>query len=169
MALAVLNAQDQTAVGTAIPEVVIAETVPQSEASAGADSGAQSSSWFNPTPAGYSELDEADTDDDGDGADVIMPGGGEDPNPTTRIRIPHKCYIYVITTTGRQHWMLPGVYVGTQFGDGLSECHVGLRPPIACQPACMKARDMGHALSLCREHAVPAVRRREVERVGPRA
>ena len=52
------------------------------------------------------------------------------PRPIVRydslhIRIPPKCYIYVMTTTGRQSWMRPGVYVGTQFGgDMLSECHV---------------------------------------------
>ena len=76
------------------------------------------------------------------------------------IRIPPKCYIYVMTTTGRHSWMRPGVCVGVQFGsDMLSECHVGMRPPIAGQPACIKARDMDHALTICREQLVPAIYR----------
>ena len=158
VALAVLNAQDQTAVGAVVPEVVIAEAVPQSSTDTGASGGTSYPLQPGSHPAGYSELgDGHDTDDEGDELNVEL---SQRSAPLMHIRIPPKCYIYVITTTGRQDWMLPGVYVGTQFGEnGLSECHVGLRPPIAHQPACMKARDMGHALLLCREHLVPAIYR----------
>ena len=159
-ALAVLNAQGQTAVGAMVPEIIIAETVPPSSTDSGAGSSSQLSSWLNPHSPEYTELAEDrsddDTDDEGNEPNISQ---AQYPTSTIHVRIPPKCYIYVISTTGRQEWMLPGVYVGTQFGDGLSECHVGMRPPIAGQPACIKARDMEHALTLCREHLVPAIYR----------
>ena len=78
---------------------------------------------------------ERNTDDEGDEPGIVLL---QRPNSTIHVRIPPKCYIYVMTTTGRQNWMLPGVYVGTystQFGeDGLSECHVGMCFPDSCHP-----------------------------------
>ena len=47
-ALFVLNAQNQSAVGAAIPEVVIAEAVPQASTGADTSNIAQHSSWFSP-------------------------------------------------------------------------------------------------------------------------
>jgi hypothetical protein len=149
-ALLVLNAQNQTSVGVEVPDIVIAETVSSGPSSSSASANAQSS-WYAQTPSpqppllygngDYTELEEYggsehDTDDEGDGTTIVLL-----PRPisTTRhIHIPPKCYIYVMTTTGRQSWMRPGVYVGTQFGsDMLSDRHVGMRPPIAGQPACI--------------------------------
>jgi hypothetical protein len=171
----VLNAQGQTSVGVAVPDIVIAETISPDPGASSTPASAPSS-WF-PQPTfpqapilygngDYTELEEyggsgLDTGDEGDESTTgllshaIATAVHID---VPHIRIPPKCFIYVMTTTGRQSWMLPGVYVGVQFGsDMLSECHVGMRPPIAGQPACIKARDMGHALTICREQLVPAI------------
>jgi hypothetical protein len=118
----VLNAQGQTSVGVEVPGIVIAETILPGPSSSSTADNAQSS-WYTQPPfpqppilygnGDYTELREYGgsehvTDDEEHGATIVLL-----PRPistTLHIRIPPKCYIYVMTTTGRQPWMLPGVY-----------------------------------------------------------
>ena len=86
VALSVLNVQDQTAVGAVVPEVIVAEAVPQSSTGAGASSGPSFPFQFGSHLAGYSELgDGHDTDDEGDELNVELP---QRSGPSMHIRIP---------------------------------------------------------------------------------